>query len=112
LAVLAIGGSFTVDHDVFQAHASGLKDFQPTLPSEMVAKMAERHGIPVVSVIEPLRELANESGTKVYNPPSGSLAAHLEPQAEVVVGQVAADMIVGLFGTKTEPRAASRGLPR
>ena len=107
LALLAIGNAFTVDQDVLQAHASE-SDFNPTLPEETIAKIAERHGILFVSLVEPLRTLAKQRTAKVYNPPPGTLAGHLEPEGDVVVGRVASEVIVRLFkrdssGLRSDP---------
>jgi hypothetical protein len=116
LAVLAIGNAFTVDEEVLHAHASGL-DFRPTLAVETIGGIAESHGIPFLSLVEPLRALARQSGAKVYNPPPGTLAAHLQPEGEAVVGRAASDVIARILRANGEGPAspgirgeASRGI--
>lgn len=90
LIVIGIDNAFTVDRDVFVSAFGSGAAIDTALPLREMTEMAERLDIPFIDGVPRLQELSKETGRKVYNDPPGNLSAHLEPEGEQVLAEIAA----------------------
>lgn len=92
LLVIGIDDAFTVDADVAQHFIEPFPGLDPSLPLKRIARLLEHEGIAFVNAQPDLVTLGRQTGRPVYNGPAGGLgiAGHLQPEADRLIGAIAA----------------------
>jgi hypothetical protein len=94
LLVIGIDDAFTVDEDVAERYLAPIAGADPDLPLRTLTNLLKKEGIPFVNAQPMLLKLHQRLQKKVYNGPIGNIAGHLEPEADALIGGIAADWIV------------------
>jgi hypothetical protein len=92
LLVIGIDNAFTVDEAVAENFIQPFGDLDPSLPLARMARLLEHEGIAFINAQPELEALGERTGRVVYNGPAGGLgiAGHLEPEADRLIGRIAA----------------------
>lgn len=93
LIVIGIDNAFTVDADVREAHLEESDDLDTSIPLRRIDDIMKRHHISFIDGTHALRARRTETRKKIYNQPEGNLSAHLEPEGEDVIAELAANAV-------------------
>lgn len=97
LLVIGIDNAFTVDRDVFERVVMDPEHFDSALPLARMEAMFRKLGISFINALPAFRREREHIGRKIYNGPEGNVGAHLEPEGERVLAEIAADAIVRML---------------
>ena len=92
LLVIGIDNAFTVDEAVAENFIEPFGDLDPSLPLARIVRLLENEGIAFINAQPELKALGERTRQVVYNGPAGGLgiAGHLQPEADRLIGSIAA----------------------